>query len=170
MRTETEGSAGACGLYCGACAAYIATREDPERLALLAARRGETVEEIRCEGCRSQKPSKYCETCDLIACANQKGHEFCVECADFPCLNLEAFGKERPHRAEILQNLRRIGRVGSNAWVVEVSARYACPECGVVNSAYDLKCRKCGHDPGSPYAADHADEVRAALARPPVDK
>jgi hypothetical protein len=170
MPAETEAPAGACGLYCGACAAYIATREDPERLVPLAARRGQTVEEIRCKGCRSQKVSKYCETCDLVACADEKGYEFCIECPDFPCHELEAFGNERPHRAEILQDLRRIGQVGRDEWVREVSARYKCPECATINSAYDLKCRRCGHDPGSPYASDHGREIRAALLPRPVDK
>ena len=169
VESEAKAPAGACGLYCGACAAYIGTREDPARLALLAARMGYTVEEIRCDGCRARKVSKYCKTCGLVACANEKGYEFCVECAEFPCAQLMAFGSERPHRAEILQDLRRIEEVGRDAWIVEVSARYTCAKCGAANSAYDLRCRRCGHEPGSSYASDHLEEIRAALQRPPVD-
>ena len=168
--SDTKGPAAACGLYCGACSAYIATREDPGRLVALAARLGQTPEETRCEGCRSRNVSKYCKTCGLVVCADEKGYEFCIECAEFPCAALVAFGNERPHRAEILPDLRRIGEIGRDAWVREVSARYACPECGTTNSAYDLKCRRCGHDPGCSYASDHAETIRAALSRPPVDK
>lgn len=161
---------GPCGLYCGVCAAFIASRDDPGRLALLATRRGLTVDEVRCEGCRSKKLSKYCTTCGLVACANERGFEFCSECPEFPCDKLKAFGKERPHRAEILGDLERIREIGRDAWVVETIARYSCSECGTENSAYDLRCRVCGHTPGNAYVADHLPAIQAALAKPQVDK
>jgi predicted RNA-binding Zn-ribbon protein involved in translation (DUF1610 family) len=161
---ETVAPAGACGLWCGACFVYIASRDDPESLAWFASRMGQTVDEARCEGCRSRKLSKYCETCDLIVCARQRGHEFCGECSDFPCPKLVAFGEERPHRIEILPDLKRIADIGGDAWIEEVAVRYTCPDCGTVNSAYHLKCRHCGHEPGSPYAGDHFEEIRARLA------
>ncbi len=165
----SDGAVGACGLFCGACAIYLASRDDPKRLALLAERLGQTIDEIQCTGCRSQKLAKYCATCKLVSCANERGHAFCSDCADFPCATLVAFGRERPHRAEIMEDLARIREIGRDAWVVEVVARYSCPECGAANSAYDLRCRVCGHTPGCAYSADHFQEIEAALARPLVD-
>ena len=164
-----DAPAGPCGLYCGACSAYIATQEDPQRLVLLAARLGYTVEETICDGCGSSRVSKYCRSCKLLVCATERGYDFCGECPEFPCADLVAFGKERPHRAEILDDLQRIREIGRDAWIVEVASRYACPECGAANSAYDLRCRICGHDPGSAYSADHCGEIKAALSRPVVD-
>jgi hypothetical protein len=161
---------GPCGLFCGACSAFIATRDDPERLAAVASRIGWSVEETACDGCRSSRTSKYCRTCRLVVCAAERGFEFCGECPEFPCADLQAFGRERPHRAEILQDLKRIREIGHDAWVVESIARNSCPDCGAINSAYDLRCRICGHDPGSAYAADHSVEIKQALSRAPVDK
>ncbi len=168
--TSDSAPAGACGLYCGVCSAFIATRDDPDRLAVLAQRRGLTVDDMRCEGCRSKKLSSYCKTCRLVACATERGHEFCSACPDFPCDELRAFGRERPHRAEIMDDLERIREIGRDAWVVEVLARYTCEECGVENSAYDLRCRICGHVPGNAFVADHRAEIEEALRGPSVDK
>ncbi len=47
--------AAVCGLYCPACTAYIATREEPQRFPVLAARMRRTVDDLTCEGCRSNK-------------------------------------------------------------------------------------------------------------------
>ena len=167
--SAADAPAGACGLYCGVCGVYLATREDPERLAHIAGMIGQTVEETSCDGCGSPNLTKYCLTCRLVACAHERGHEFCVECSDFPCSDLEAFGKEWPHRAEILPNLRRIAEIGCDRWAQEVLARHACPECGTVNSAYFVKCRRCGHEPSCDFVSEHLEEVRASVLRARLD-
>lgn len=38
-----------------------------------------------------------------------------------------------------------------------------CPECSAINSAYDLTCRRCGNEPGSPFAERHKDWVSKVL-------
>ena len=43
----------------------------------------------------------------------------------------------------------RIGEIGRGGLADEVKERYTCPSCGTLNSAYDLKCRSCGHEPGN---------------------
>ena len=65
--------AAVCGLYCEACTLYIATKEDPKRLKALAARFQLTEEEVRCNGCRSDKKGPYCRICKMAACAEGFG-------------------------------------------------------------------------------------------------
>lgn len=156
--------ASVCGLYCGACTVYLATQEDSTHLIHLAGRLGQTVEETRCQGCRSGRLSKHCRACDLSACANEKGVDFCGACSDYPCKKFEAFRLERPHRRDILRDMDRILEAGAGTWVKEAALRYACPNCAATNSGYDLACRKCGHEPGSSYAGDHGEAIRLYLS------
>lgn len=155
--------ASVCGLYCGACSVFLATQEDPVRLEQLASLLGQMVEETRCEGCRSEVLSKHCRTCGLSACAAERGHAFCGECPEFPCPDFEVFRRAKPHRRDILQDMARIRESGSDAWLEAIPQRYACPGCGVINSGYDLSCRRCGETPGSAFALEHGNAVRAHL-------
>ena len=117
------------------------------------------LEEAHCDGCRSERRTPYCQACTLFACAEQRGHTFCQECDEYPCPALEEFRRARPHRIEIYDNLDRIADVGAQAWLDEARDRHRCPVCGTINSAYDLTCRTCGHDPGSAYAAAHHQAI-----------
>lgn len=160
-----NGVAAVCGLFCEACTIFIGSHEDPTRLAAFAARQGWSVDDAYCDGCRAEKRTSYCRDCDLFACAERRGHAFCGECDDYPCSELESFRAERPHRAEIFENLARIGEVGAESWLAEARERYACPACGTLNSAYDLKCRACGHDPANQFVAAHREAIVERLSQ-----
>jgi len=155
--------AAACGLFCPACTIYIGTQEDPDRLESSAKLRGVDVETLRCDGCRAERRSGYCRTCTLIRCATEKGIEFCVECEDYPCEDLKRFQAERPHRRMLFPDLERIREIGFEDWFAEKIDYYSCPECGTLNSAYDFKCRACGHEPSCAYVAEHGEAVRKFL-------
>lgn len=155
--------AAVCGLYCKACRWFIAAREDPERLKILAAEFGFSEEEARCSGCRSEKRIPYCESCKFFACAAGRGIDFCGECDEYPCGDLAAFQAERPHRIELWTNLARIRDAGCGQWLEEIRNHYTCPRCGTVNSAYDLECRKCGEEPSCAYVAEHRQAVEQYL-------
>ncbi len=155
--------AAVCGLYCEACTLYIATKEDPARLKALAARFQLTEEEVRCKGCRSGKKGPYCRICKMARCAGEKGIDFCVECAEYPCADLKKFQSERPHRIELFEDLARIKAVGWERWLAGSRENHACPKCRTVNSAYDLKCRKCGHEPSCRYVTKHKPAIEMAL-------
>lgn len=156
--------AAVCGLYCPACTLYIGSGEEPDRLSGIAERFGVPVEEARCHGCRSDVQSFYCRACEIKKCAEEKGIPFCALCREYPCGMLREFQAARPHRAELFTDGERIRSVGFDAWFQEVRGRYACPECDAINSAYDLACRKCGREPGSPFVEKHGEAVKAALA------
>jgi hypothetical protein len=154
-----------CGLFCSACAAYIGTHEDPARLERLGASFGVSAEDMLCDGCRTERRLFYCRDCFMDRCAAERGYSSCGECPDCPCPELEAFIEERPHRADIRRDLARVAEIGVDAWASETVGRYSCPDCGTVNSAYDLQCRKCGRDPSCAYVEEHRAVIIAQLGK-----
>ena len=155
--------AAVCGLYCEACTLFIATKEDPARLKGLAVRFQLSEEAIKCYGCRSAKRGPYCEKCKMFACAAERGIDFCIECAEYPCNDLKQFQSERPHRIELWDDLERIRAIGYKHWLKEISENYTCPQCRSINSAYDLKCRKCSEEPSCRYVAKHKQAIEQTL-------
>jgi hypothetical protein len=155
--------AAVCGLYCEACSWFIATIEDPERLKRLAAQLHFSVQESKCHGCRSDKRLPYCEECRMVACAAERGIDFCSQCEAYPCDDLKQFQSAMPHRIELWINLERIKSIGYTQWLKEIRDNYACPRCQIINSAYDLKCRKCGEEPSCSYVAKHKQEIEQYL-------
>ncbi len=86
-----------CGLYCPACSLFIGTHEDPERLASKAEQLGHSIDELKCEGCRSDKLCFFCKTlCVMKPCAADKGVDFCGECDEYPCNGIKEFQVARP--------------------------------------------------------------------------
>ena len=165
IRTPDKRLAAVCGLFCPACGVFIGTREDPGRLAKLAQRLGKSIEEMQCNGCRSDRRCFYCESkCTMAKCAATKGVDFCGECAEYPCQDLKAFQAELPHRIELWQSQERIKEAGYETWYREKIEHYSCPKCRTINSAYDLKCRKCGEEPSCGYVSRHRKELEQFLA------
>lgn len=156
--------AAVCGLYCEACSLFIGTMEDPERLKWIAARFQVSEEAAKCYGCRSEKRFPHCDNCKMSACAAERGIDFCSECEEYPCQHLKEFQSERPHRIELWDDLERIKAVGHEQWLQEIRERYTCPTCTTINSAYDLKCRKCGAEPSCDYVERHGEAVARFLS------
>ena len=156
-----------CGLFCPACTIFIGTTEDPQRLKAIAERFGQPAEDWKCEGCRSDKRSYYCENlCQMAACAAQKGLEFCGECDGYPCEELKKFQAERPHRIELWESQERIAQVGYSEWFDEMVEHFSCPNCRTINSAYDSACRSCGTEPSCRYVELHRRVIEAYLSKP----
>jgi hypothetical protein len=152
--------AAVCGLFCPACTVYIGTNEDPERLKALASRIGRKVEELECHGCRTDKRCFFCTSlCTMAKCAAQKGVDFCGQCPEYPCSDLRTFQAAMPHRIELWEWLERINDAGYETWYAEMIEHFSCRTCGTINSAYDLKCRKCGEEPSCEYVRMHKDEI-----------
>lgn len=156
--------AAVCGLFCASCSIYIGTKEEPERLEGIARDFNVPVKEMECEGCRSDKRIAYCENCKMFECALKKGIEFCGECEDYPCGEIKKFQSVFPHRIELWKSQQRIQEAGHEKWYAEMLDHYACPRCGVINSAYDAACRKCGNTPGSGYVEVNHDEIMKRMS------
>jgi hypothetical protein len=157
--------AAVCGLYCEACTLFIATKEDPARLKKFAARFQLSEEEVKCYGCRSEKRVPSCEKCKMFSCAAERGIEFCIECKDYPCADLKQFQSERPHRIELWDDLVQIRLMGYEHWLEDIRGNYTCPQCKTINSAYDLKCRKCGEEPSCSYVAKHKKAIEQVMKK-----
>ncbi|MBN1142724.1 MAG: DUF3795 domain-containing protein [Deltaproteobacteria bacterium] len=155
--------AAVCGLFCEACSWFIATAEDPERLQRMASRFQLSAAECRCTGCRSDQRLPYCWQCRMAACAAERGLDFCSQCAAFPCDALQRFQAAMPHRLELWGNLARIKTFGYRHWLLEIREHYACPGCGTLNSAYDLRCQSCGAEPSCGYVAQHRQAIEEYL-------
>ncbi|MFC1838169.1 DUF3795 domain-containing protein [Thermodesulfobacteriota bacterium] len=165
MNTDNKGEepvkkeAAVCGIFCNSCSIYIGTKEDPERLEEIAKNFNAPVEELECEGCRSDKRLGYCDNCVMFKCAAEKGIDFCGECEEYPCEELKQFQSILPHRIELWKSLERIRETGWEKWYIEMLDHYGCPECGVINSAYDASCRKCGNMPSCKYVEVNREEI-----------
>jgi len=83
-----------CGLYCGVCGVYYATRDSNHRFLekLLSFYQNAmpglediTVKDLECDGCFSENRSLFCQACAIKDCNHKKGYSGCHECDDFPC-------------------------------------------------------------------------------------
>jgi Protein of unknown function (DUF3795) len=156
--------AAVCGLFCPSCSIYIGTDEDPEKLKSIAENFNLPVEEMKCAGCRSDKRMGYCKTCKMVKCASAKGIDFCGACEDYPCEDLKQFQAILPHRIELWKSQERIKEVGYEKWYAEMLKHYACSQCGTINSAYDMVCRKCGASPSCTYVELNQQEIIRRLS------
>ena len=151
-RQERQNLAAPCGVYCGACSAYVAFhRGNSGRLEeiarSIAERQGWKVEpdDLACEGCLSAElVATFCRNCSIRACAFQKGLTHCAQCTDFACQRITDFNNDGiRHHSEVLANIRRQKEVGVNAWLDEQEKRWRCPACGGSIDWYARQCPDC---------------------------
>lgn len=158
--------AAVCGLFCPSCSLFIGNVDDPARLETMAKKWGKSIDDLTCHGCRSDKRTFYCENlCKMYKCAGEKGIDFCIECNEYPCKDLKDFQSQAPHRIELWDSLKQIKESGFEKWFVDMANHYSCSECNVINSAYDIKCRKCGKTPGNNYVNLHKKEIMSYLEK-----
>lgn len=96
-----------CGLYCGACSDYSIDNE--------------------CQGCGSDCSCGNCavcwhhDHCQVYTCVKAHGFQTCAECPDLPCSTLIGFAYDPIWRSHlpVIENLRRIRKIGAEAWLEE---------------------------------------------------
>jgi hypothetical protein len=147
-----------CGLYCGTCGVYIATRDNNEKFkAVMGGLYGTKPEETECRGCMQPDPPaklyRYCQHCELRKCVRDKGYYACHQCADWPCDRVENFGLATGKR--VMQQAIPLWREkvaaqgdekGSEAWARAECERYHCADCGNPLFRGAQRCRACGRD------------------------
>ncbi len=118
---------GFCGQYCARCLVYIAsTTSDSRKKERLAKKYSKelgknlSADNIHCWGCRADNKNCWGKSCQFRKCAQEKGIEFCYQCREFPCPELEKYYENHP---EPQQNLRRISKIGVDAFVSETASR-----------------------------------------------
>jgi len=140
-----------CGLYCGVCGVYYATRDQNEKFlnkllgvyqSSIPGLESKTIDDIKCEGCLSDKRSIFCSSCAIRDCTQQKGFIGCHECDDFPCRHIEEF-RIPVGKKVILRAIPYWREHGTEKWVVDEEARYICPACGNKIFRGAKSCNKC---------------------------
>jgi hypothetical protein len=144
-----------CGLYCGACGVYIATRDGNEKFkATMANLYGTTPETTECLGCMQPDPPEklygYCQTCKIRDSVRTRGYYSCHQCQEWPCGLIENFGLATGLR--VMQRAIPIWREcvaaqgdekGSVEWVRSELERYHCSSCGKPLFRGAQRCRSC---------------------------
>ena len=126
-----------CGIYCGACRQYLLWKKD------LLEERGY---KIGCKGCRIR--NKRCafirRDCSLL---RKKKIEFCYECNEFPCQNLKKIDSlyREKYNVNMINNLKRIEKIGTENWLKEQEELYSCPQCEGEICVHDAECYDCGN-------------------------
>jgi hypothetical protein len=111
MSNERRGLAAPCGLYCGNCTELLLDKA--------------------CHGCGCDcgqcAAGPHHAACDIHHCVSAKGLRTCAECDDLPCTLLIQFAYDPIWQSHlpVLESLRRIRRVGVDAWLGEQEAYWA---------------------------------------------
>ena len=125
-----------CGFYCGTCRHYLARAKGLLK---------EKNLKHGCKGCRIQD-----KNCAFIKkdCALTRKHEieFCFECDNFPCENLIKLNQRhyRDDNLRMIDDLRRIKKIGAKQWLKEQEEKWRCPKCGGNICVMDGECYDCG--------------------------
>jgi hypothetical protein len=105
-----------CGLNCGECGAFLATRDNDDQ------KRAEVAElwskeykadlkpeDINCEGCLAEGENifNYCKVCEIRKCGKEKGIENCAHCSDYACDKLEKFFEMVPAAKDRLDGIKQ---------------------------------------------------------------
>ena len=140
-----------CGLYCGVCSVYYATRDNNQKFLekllkfyqnSMPGLENLTIADLQCEGCLSDKTSFFCQACAIKDCNQKKGYAGCHECDEFPCQFIENFpipvGKK-----VVMRSIPYRKKWGTQKWVQDEEARYICPDCGNKVFRGVKRCNKC---------------------------
>jgi len=144
-----------CGLYCGVCGVYIATRDNNRKFKeVMGNLYGTSPEETACLGCMQPDPPEklygYCRMCFIRDCIKSRGFYSCHQCSDWPCDMIKNFGMATGRRV-MMQTIpvwREKAAVlgdekGSVEWARSVCERYHCPSCGAPLFRGAQRCRAC---------------------------
>ncbi len=144
-----------CGLYCGACGIYIATRDGNEKFrSIMGNLYGTKPEETECLGCMQADPPKkrygYCNACSIRDCVKVKGYYSCHQCREWPCGLINNFPLAtgaRVMRRAIPQWRACVAAhgddKGSVEWASAECERYHCSACGQPLFRGAQRCRAC---------------------------
>jgi len=148
---KNENLVTACGLYCGACPAYLATQENNEQRLASGFGAGPSskprpLASMQCDGCLGGgRVLAHIPKCAIKECAATKTKtQRCSECAEFPCSRITDFNNDGiTHHSEVLDNLRQLRTMGIKDWAKHEETRWRCSTCQTMLSWYDAECPKC---------------------------
>jgi len=132
-----------CGMYCGVCGIYMASRDKNKKLKeKLAKAYGLIPEQIDCKGCLSNDRFVYCQTCGIRSCVMEKNYEGCHQCEEFPCQLVDDFPVPVGKKV-ILRSIPSRKKLGTEKWVENEENRYTCPHCSHLLFRGARRCGSC---------------------------
>jgi hypothetical protein len=151
MEQDVKKLVGICGLYCGTCQIYLASQEnDIEQLEKISQSTSIPIEEIRCDGCLSDKVFFPCVECrhGFRQCAREKKVTWCFQCHDFPCQRLSDFTNVHiingiSHHALVIEDLQYMKEHGIEQWVEQQERAGRCPQCRKRLYWFVRECSNC---------------------------
>lgn len=144
---------GRCGLYCGACIIYRASKDSKELQGRVAERQRCKPEEIRCGGCQTVltsgwdvKGEEWGKNCKIVKCLSTKGQNFCYECATYPdCEKFHEIADSCLQIGEnLMENLVKIKADKVAEWLEEEDKKWGCRNCGKPVTMHLSECHWCG--------------------------
>lgn len=155
-----------CGIYCGSCGIYLATKENNVMKILeYAVALNQSYEDTLCNGCRSDRRSAHCsKICLFNECSKSSEVNSCGECDKFPCRQLAEFQSKMPHRIEIVNSLAKLKELGTKKWLIDMRSEYSCRSCKTINNAYEVSCRKCGKIPSCDFVSKYMAEIEKYIS------
>lgn len=147
-----------CGLYCGLCGVYIATRDNNEKFkTVMGNLYGTPPDQTECLGCMQPDPPDnlygFCKMCPIRDCVKAKGFYSCHQCDEWPCEMIRKFGLATGRR--VMERTIPIWREkvaqlgdekGSVEWARSECERYHCSSCGSPLFRGAQRCRVCKKD------------------------
>ena len=151
MGQDISNTTGICGLYCGTCPNYLASRKnDSEQLKKISQKTGIPIEEVRCDGCLSDNVFAPCVDCKhgFRRCAEEKEVTWCFQCHDLPCRRLKDFKDVHivngiSHHAHVIEDLKYVREHGIEKWLVVQEKAGQCPRCGTMLYWHVRECPDC---------------------------
>jgi hypothetical protein len=107
---------GFCGIDCGECKAYVATKDNDALMKKLVAEEwskfyGHEVkpEDINCVGCVVVEGPHigYCDVCEIRNCGVQKKVENCAYCIEYGCGKLETVHSRSSKAKDTLEQIHK---------------------------------------------------------------
>ncbi len=132
-----------CGLFCGSCEVYLATKNG--QLDELAVKLNDKPENLACHGCKSQIVAPFCRTCQIKTSARSKNIDTCIECSTYPCSILTEFKEDIrwPYHTEVFDSLAYRKEHGFNRWLEYQRDLWSCSACNKAHNWYAQKCPNC---------------------------
>ncbi len=153
-----------CGIFCGACAIYLAGRENNEKFRnIIAGLWRMNPGDIRCRGCMQPDPPKelfgFCRNCAIRNCARAEGFYSCHQCDQWPCAEMTEGEYIKAVPESVRPSVQRVWRRAIPLWRDKVAAegdekgslewaraeceRYHCQSCGKPLYRSAQQCRVC---------------------------
>lgn len=151
MTQDSTKPVGICGLFCGTCPAYLAHREnDVAELGKASQVMGVPIEQIRCDGCLSQRVMPHCADCKhgFRRCSAEKKVTWCFQCTDFPCQRLQDFTNVHivdgiSHHASVIEDGYYMKEHGVEQYVEKQQSAMCCFRCGKRQYWFSRVCPAC---------------------------